>query len=173
MKVLDKLKYVLDKMLEVLGIVTLGIMSVMVCYQVFARYIFNAPSSITGTLSQYLFVWMIMFGSAYVYGSREHLTIDILKDKFSPKTYMIVEVITNVFLFLFIAIVCVLGGWLYTKGQAAQIDPSLHISKSIMYASVPFTGIITLFYAVYNSARAINNYHIGTRTHGDELSGTA
>ena len=173
MKALNKIKFILDKVLEILGIVTLAFMSVLVCYQVFARYLFNSPSSISGTLSQYLFVWMIMFGSAYVYGSREHLTIDILKDKFSPKTYMIVEIITNVCLFVFIAIVCVWGGWLYTQGQVVQIDPSLHISKAIMYASVPFTGLITLFYAVYNSIRAINNYNHGTRTHGDELSGTA
>lgn len=173
MKAIEKIKFVFDKILEILSIIALAAMSIMVCYQVFARYIFNSPSSITGTLSQYLFVWMIMFGSAYVYGSREHLTIDILKDKFSPKVYMIVEVITNIFLFVFIAIVCVWGGWIYTAGQVAQIDPSLHVSKAIMYASVPFTGFITLFYAVNNCVRAINNYKIGTRTHGDELSGTA
>ena len=160
MKVFDKIKFIVDKILEVLGTATLGIMTVLVCYQVIARYVFNAPSAISEALSQYLFVWMIMFGSAYVYGSREHLAIDILKDRFSPKMYMIVEVITNIFLFVFILLICV---W----------DPSLHVSKAILYASVPFTGVITLYYAVYNCARAINNYNHGTRTHGDELSGTA
>ena len=99
MKVFDKIKFIVDKILEVLGTATLGIMTVLVCYQVIARYVFNAPSAISEALSQYLFVWMIMFGSAYVYGSREHLAIDILKDRFSPKMYMIVEVITNILLF--------------------------------------------------------------------------
>ena len=173
MKVFDKIKFIVDKILEVLGTATLAIMTVLVCYQVIARYVFNAPSAISEALSQYLFVWMIMFGSAYVYGSREHLAIDILKDKFSPKMYMIVEVITNIFLFVFILLICVWGGWLYTAKQAVQVDPSLHISKAILYASVPFTGVITLYYAIYNCARAINNYNHGTRTHGDELSGTA
>ena len=102
MKVFDKIKFIVDKILEVLGTATLGVMTVLVCYQVIARYVFNAPSAISEALSQYLFVWMIMFGSAYVYGSREHLAIDILKDRFSPKMYMIVEVITNIFLFAFI-----------------------------------------------------------------------
>lgn len=137
MKVFDKIKFIVDKILEVLGTATLGIMTVLVCYQVIARYVFNAPSAISEALSQYLFVWMIMFGSAYVYGSREHLAIDILKDRFSPKMYMIVEVITNIFLFVFILLICVWGGWLYTAKQAVQVDPSLHISKAILYASVP------------------------------------
>ena len=42
-----------------------------------------------------------------------------------------------------------------------------------MYFSVPFTGVITLYYAVYNCVLAVRNYKNGVRTHGDELSGTA
>lgn len=114
-----------------------------------------------------------MFGSAYVYGSKEHLTIDILKDRFKPKTNMVVEIASNICLFLFVLAVCVVGGWLYTSKQVVQIDPSLHISKAVMYISVPFTGIITMYYAVYNCVEAVNNYHSGKRKLGDELSGTA
>lgn len=173
MKVLNKIKAVLDKILEVLGTACLAAMTVLVCYQVITRYVFSAPSAISEALSQYLFCWMIMFGSAYVYGSREHLTIDILKDKFPPKANMVVEIITNICLFVFILVVCVYGGWLYTKGQIKQTDPNLHISMSILYASVPFTGIITLFYAVHGCAKAVDDYKNGQRKFGDELSGTA
>lgn len=173
MKVLDKVKFILDKILEVLGTITLGIMTVLVVYQVVTRYVFNAPSAFSEALSQYLFVWMIMFGSAYVYGSLEHLTIDILKDKFPPKMNMVVEIVTNVCLFVFILLVCVYGGWKYTSSQIARIDPSLHISMAILYASVPFTGVITLYYAVYNCARAVKNYRDGKRKTGDPLGGTA
>ena len=114
-----------------------------------------------------------MFGSAYVYGSKEHLTIDIIKDKFGPRTNMVVEIITNICLFIFVLAVCVIGGWLYTTKQAVQMDAALQVSKSVMYSSVPFTGVITLYYAVYNCVRATKNYHEGKRSFGDELSGTA
>ena len=173
MKVLNAIKKVFDKILEVLGIITLGLMSILVVYQVVTRYVFNAPSAYSEALSQYLFVWMIMFGSAYVYGSQEHLTIDLLKDKFSPGLNLVVEIITNVCLFAFILLICVIGGWRYTLSQVKRIDPSLHISMSILYASVPFTGVITLFYAVYNCVRSIRNYKEGKRKLSDPLGGTA
>ena len=173
MKALDAIKNVLNKILEILGTVTLGIMTILVVYQVITRYVFNAPSPFSEALSQYLFVWMIMFGSAYVYGSREHLTIDLLKDKFSPKLNMIVEVIANVCLFAFILLVCVYGGWKYTASQVNRIDPSLHISMAILYTSVPFTGVITLYYAVYNCISSIRDYQQGKRESGDPLDGTA
>ena len=173
MKVLDAIKHVFDKILEVLGIICLSIMTVMIVYQVVARYVFNSPSAISEALAQFLFVWMIMFGSAYVYGTLEHLTIDILKDKFPPRMNMIVEVITNICLFAFVLLICVIGGYLYTTGQVKQIDAALHISKAIMYASVPFTGVITMYYAIYNCVRSVRNYQEGKRKLSDPLGGTA
>lgn len=173
MAVLNKIKSVVDKIFEVISTIILGIMTVLVIYQVITRYVFNAPSAISEILSQYLFVWMIMFGSAYVYGSHEHLTIDIIKDKFPPKVNLIVEIITNVALFAFIAVVCVYGGYLYTMKSAPQVDPQLGISKAILYCSLPITGVVTLFYAVCNCFESVANYKNGKRLMGDELSGTA
>ncbi len=173
MKVLNKIKFFFDKILEVLGIICLSIMTIMIVYQVVARYVFNKPSAISEAMAQFLFVWMIMFGSAYVYGTQEHLTIDILKDKFPPRMNLIVEIITNICLFAFVLLVCVIGGYRYTTGQVKQIDAALHISKAIMYASVPFTGVITMYYAIYNGVRSILNYKEGKRKLSDPLGGTA
>jgi TRAP-type C4-dicarboxylate transport system permease small subunit len=173
MKVLETIKKIFDKILEVLGIICLSIMTIMIVYQVIARYVFNSPSAISEALAQFLFVWMIMFGSAYVYGSREHLTIDILKDKFSPKMNLVVEILINICLFLFVMLVCVYGGYRYTVGQVKQIDAALHISKAIMYSSVPFTGVITMYYAIYNAVHSVLNYKEGKRKLSDPLGGTA
>ena len=173
MAVLNKIKHVIDKIFEVICTIILGIMTVLVVYQVVTRYVFNAPSAISEILSQYLFVWMIMFGSAYVYGNHEHVAIDIIKDKFSPKVSMVVEIITNVALFAFIALVCVYGGYLYTVKSAPQVDPQLGITKAILYSSLPITGVVTLFYAVCNCFESVANYKAGKQVKGGELSGTA
>ena len=173
MKALEGIKKVFDKILEILGTNTMGIMTILVVYQVVTRYVFNAPSAFSEALAQYLFVWMIMFGSAYVYGSKEHLTIDLLKDKFPPKMNMVVEIITNICLFAFILLVCVKGGYDYTMSQVKRIDPSLHISMATLYFSVPFTGVITLYYAIYNIVRTVQDYKEGKRKLSDPLGGTA
>ena len=131
MKVLGAIKSVIDKIMEVINVVILGIMTVLVVYQVFARFILNSPSAISEALSQYLFVWMIMFGSAYVFGVREHLTIDLIRDKFPPAVEMVVEILSNIVLAVFILLVCVYGGWMYTKGQPEQPDPWCSSSRPI------------------------------------------
>ena len=158
MKVLGKIKFGVDKIMEIINVIILATMTVLVVYQVVARFIFNSPSAISEALSQYLFVWMIMFGSAYVFGVREHLTIDLIRDKFPPAVEMVVEILSNIVLAVFILLVCVYGGWMYTKGQAVQIDPSLLVSKAVLYVSQPVTGVITLFYCIYNSALAVAKF---------------
>lgn len=172
MQALDEIKKILDRIMEFFCVVILAIMSILVCYQVITRYFFHAPSAVSEITAQYLFVWMIMFGSAYVFGMREHLAIDILKDRFPPMMYMIIEIVTNVCLFVFTFGVCVYGGWIGAKAQMIQIDASLHIPIGVIYASLPFTGVITLYYAVYNIMQAVRNFKDGVRRFGDDTAGT-
>ena len=110
-----------------------------------------------------------MFGSAYVFGVREHLTIDLIRDKFPPVVEMVVEILSNICLFGFIALVCVWGGWNYTQGQAVQVDPSLLISKAVLYISQPITGVITLYYCIYNIVLAIAKFKGTIAVDKDEL----
>ena len=173
MKAMSAIKGVIDKICEIIGTVALGAMSCIVIWQVFARYVLKNAGSVTQALSQYLFVWLIMFGSAYVFGSKEHLTIDILKDKFSPKMTMIVDIITNICLFAFVLIVMVLGGYEYTMKGISAVDASLQISMAFIYVSIPITGVMTLFYAVYNCMQAVVDYKAGKKEVSDPLSGTA
>lgn len=169
MKALTKIKSVIDKITEIICVIILAVMTILVSYQVFARFILHSPSAITQTLSQYLFVWMIMFGSAYVFGVREHLTIDLIRDKFSPRLEMIIEILSNIVLAVFIILVCIYGGWNYTQGQAVQIDPALLISKAILYISQPVTGVITLYYCIYNSFLAVAKFKGTVEVAKDEL----
>jgi TRAP-type C4-dicarboxylate transport system permease small subunit len=168
-KVLGTIKSVIDKITEIICVIILAVMTCLVTYQVFARYVLNSPSAITEALSQYLFVWMIMFGSAYVFGVREHLTIDLIRDKFPPVVEMVVEILSNICLFGFIALVCVYGGWNYTQGQAVQVDPSLLISKAVLYISQPITGIITLYYCIYNIVLAVAKFKGTVAVNKDDL----
>ncbi|MCL1875002.1 MAG: TRAP transporter small permease [Synergistaceae bacterium] len=150
-------KYV-DLLMEWLCIILLSIMTVLVSYQVVTRYFFNSPSAVSENTAQYLFVWMIMFGSAYVFGLREHLSITVLKDKFTPFINLAVEIFINISLFLFSAFVCAMGGYRVVTMQMRTMDAATGISMGFIYASIPVCGAVMLFYAVYNTCLSIREY---------------
>lgn len=158
MNAFTKVKHVVDKVMEWACIVILAIMTVLVTWQVFTRYVLNQPSAISETTAQYLFVWMVMFGSALVFGYRGHLDITVLKDKLPPKGYLTVELLSNLTLIFFSLTVLVRGGWVGAIKQMGTRDASLGIPMGLIYMSIPFCGAIMTFYAVYNICLAVKEY---------------
>ena len=67
-KKIETLKSWVDKIISSACILIVGAMTILVTYQVVARYLFNSPSAVSEVLSRYLFIWLVLFGSAYVFG---------------------------------------------------------------------------------------------------------
>lgn len=158
MDLLKKLKQYIDKFVEFICIVLMGIMTCLVVYQVLTRKFFNSPSTISESLSQYLFVWMVMLGSAYVFGLREHLSITLIKDKLSPRWNMVVEILIAITLILFSIYLLLYGGIKQTISQMRTLDAALQIPMGVIYSVIPVTGLFMLFYAGYNIVLAISDY---------------
>jgi TRAP-type C4-dicarboxylate transport system permease small subunit len=125
-------------------------MTFLVTYQVITRYIFNNPSAISEALARYLFVWLTMFGGAYVFGKREHMNLNFIRDQFPPKGKVILEMISEFLIAVFAIMVMIYGGKIYALKQMIQIDPSMQIPMGYIYASLPMAGYLILFYFICN-----------------------
>lgn len=144
------IKKVIDKAVEWVCIFILGFMTVLVTYQVITRYFFNAPSAISEVLAKYLFVWLVLFCGAYVFGLREHMNIAYLRDKLPPKFRIIAEMLSEFIIVLFAVSVMVYGGYSGAVKQMIQLDSALQIPVGIIYAAIPISGALMLFYFIYN-----------------------
>jgi len=162
MEGLTQIKKVVDLVIQWCCIIILGIMTVLVTFQVITRYFFNSPSAISENSAQYLFVWMIMFGSAYVFGLQEHLSITVLKDKMAPLTNLIVDILINILLFVFAMAVCTIGGYNGAMNQMGTVDAALRIPMGVIYIAIPICGVVMLFYAVYNICLCVHTYKTGS-----------
>src|SRR5699024_11669214 len=81
MKVLAKIRKVID---VVLGSACALVFALMVCigtYQIVKRLILNDPSTVSEELLTYSFTWMALLASAYVFGKRDHMRMGFLADK--------------------------------------------------------------------------------------------
>lgn len=54
---LEKIKYRIDKFLEIFCTLLLSFMTILVLMQVFSRYIFNNPLAFTEELVRYSLIW--------------------------------------------------------------------------------------------------------------------
>ncbi|WP_163468704.1 TRAP transporter small permease [Fusobacterium sp. IOR10] len=147
---MEKTKYILDKIIEMYCIAIMGLMTILVTWQVFIRYIFNKPNAYTEQISQYLFVWLVLYGSAYVFGKREHMQISFLRDK-SPKWLKNkIDIFQEIIIMIFTFTVMVYGGYYSSLTQMNQVDAALQIPIGIIYSAIPISGLFVIFYSVYN-----------------------
>lgn len=172
MEAFTKVKKIVDQILNWFCIVLLMIMTVLVTYQVVTRYFFKKPSAISEYAAQYMFVWMVMFGSALVFGERGHLEITTVKEKLKPGAYMAVEILANIVLIVFSVFVCIVGGYNISMQQMGALDPALRISMGLIYASIPVCGVFMTFYAVYNILLAVKERKENHRVEQDVTAGT-
>lgn len=147
---MESIRRVLDKMLEWICVILLSIMTVLVTYQVIVRYFFDKPNAYTEVISKYMFVWLIMYGSAYVFGLREHMNIAVVRDKMPAKIRIIVEMISELIIVLFAVGVLIYGGFKQMADQMVQLDAALQIPMGVIYSAVPISSCFIIFYFIVN-----------------------
>ncbi|MBQ0736380.1 TRAP transporter small permease [Aquimarina celericrescens] len=121
-----------------------------VVWQVFSRYIFNIPSTLTDELASFSLIWLGLFGSAYATGKKLHLSIDLIPDKILAKSPLFFNGIINLLICFFAFSIMAIGGsrlcWLtYVLDQKSA---ALQVPLYLVYSSVPINGFIIMYYTL-------------------------
>jgi len=140
----------IDRTLEITLIALMVILVIDVLWQVTSRYILSSPSSFTDELAGYLLIWVGVLGSAYVAGRQEHLAIDLLLQKSSPKVQKRLIVVINVVILLFAITVMIIGGaWLViTRFKFGVVSSALHMPLGYVYLVMPLSGLLIAYYSI-------------------------
>ena len=144
------LRTIINKALNVLAGMSLVVMVLLTCWQVFTRYVLNDPSTWSEELVGYLFAWSTLFGAAIVSGERGHMNIPILIDRFSPAVRKGFHIFAEIVAFLFSAAILVLGGMQISSLAMGQTTSSLGVAVGVFYWVMPLCGVLMAVYAVLN-----------------------
>ena len=142
----------INRLIEFILVIIFALLVIDVLSQVFGRYVLNRSFSFTEEFARFALIWLSILGAAYLSGQRQHLTMDFLIRKLSAdkrnKRMQIIEAIV----FIFALVVMVIGGGnlVYTTLYLGQVSPAMHVSLGYVYAIVPLSGLIIMFYSSYN-----------------------
>ncbi|WP_431803764.1 TRAP transporter small permease [Halobacillus andaensis] len=147
MNLLKMLKRSLDRVLLVTALTLLAVMVLIIVVQVFSRQIFSYTPSWSEELSRVLFVWVSFLGIAYGFKEKLHIGVGLVVN-------MLPEQVQKGFDYLAKVIVIGLGifmiyfGWQFTMLMGASTLPGLGLPSSVLYASIPVTGIFVTLYGI-------------------------
>lgn len=149
---MTKLYQNINRVIELMLITIFGLLVLDVLWQVFGRYVLKQSFSFTEEFARFALIWLAILGAAYLNGKREHLSMDYLLRKLSPEKLKKRMQIIEILMFVFALVVMVIGGGnlVYTTLYLGQISPAMHISLGYVYAIVPISGLLIMFFSVYN-----------------------
>jgi len=152
---MDSIFKKINTFIEVFLVIIFALLVLDVLWQVFSRYLLNTSFSFTEEFARFALIWLSILGAAYLNAKREHLSMDFLYQKFSPKIQKKVAVLIEVFILLFALIVMVIGGFnlVYTTLHLEQLSGTLRIPLGYVYAILPFSGLLIMYFSVYHISK--------------------
>lgn len=138
----------LNRVLEVILIMLLGVMVLNVSWQVFSRYVLANPSSFTDELARYLMIWLGVMGTAYVSGKRLHVSIDFFPSQLNLSLQKTMEKIIISIIILATFLIFIFGGsrLVFLTYILGQKSAALQIPLYIVYLCIPLSGACIIFY---------------------------
>lgn len=119
----------------------LGVMSALIFWQVFARFVLGSGLSFSEEVTRFLQIWMTILGAAYALREGSLLAVDILlhfsKDRVRKVMKVCIILFSSFFYFILIRY-----GIEMAISVAGQTAPSTHISMALPMAALPVGGAI-------------------------------
>lgn len=144
------MKRSIDKFLSRFLVSLMAIMVIAVTWQVFSRYVMQAPSSITEELSRFLLIWIGLLGAAYATGQQNHLAINLLEEKLNKQNRKRLRIVINLLIIFFCFTVLIIGGGnlVYVNFDLGQNSAALEVPLYMVYLVLPFSGVLVIIYKI-------------------------
>jgi TRAP-type C4-dicarboxylate transport system permease small subunit len=136
----------ITKVLEYANWTALSFLSLLVAYQVIARYILNDPSSWSEELARIVFIYMTFLGAALAIKRGRSLKITVFIDRLPPKLRFISYNLINGTISIVFLIFAVYYSYWLIRTLSASHTPSLELPVSVLYVSVPIGCLLMIVY---------------------------
>ena len=144
------IKFWMDKILSIACAVLLTFMTVLVLIQVFSRYILNSPVAFTEELVRYSLIWTGFIGAAYAFSTREHMSLTLIRDKFTGKAHTALLVVIDGLILLMAIFVFTIGGFKLAVSASREFSALLGIPRSLVYSIAPISGVFIVLSQIIN-----------------------
>ena len=129
----------LDTLMSAILITLISLMSVLIVYQVFTRYVLGSASGTSQELLIYSMIWLAFLGSAVCFGKGSHLSLPLVYDMLTPKKQHVVTTL-NATLVCILAVIMIVGGLGAVEKNASFLTPMMQVSMSVLQSILWLAG---------------------------------
>jgi len=128
-------------------------------YDTVMRYFFNSPTIWAYELAGWLLGPLWLLGGAYVLLHDEHVRLDILYQRFSPRKRAIIDLVTFTLLFFYCSLILI-HGWDYFLYSFAKNEHSLTVWGPPIWPFKLMIPVGAAFILLQGIAKYIRDFHM-------------
>lgn len=116
-------------------------MAGLVIFQVFTRYVLDAPAAFTEELVRYTLMWTAFAGGAYAVVDRKHMALVFFRDRVPavPRRWLMVGI--DVLILVVAVVVLLIGGLQLALFSWDARSALLGIPRGLVYLGAPLAGL--------------------------------
>ncbi|TXC90632.1 TRAP transporter small permease [Metabacillus litoralis] len=142
------MRKVVDRVTAFLTCSLMIVMVLIACWQVFTRFVLNAPSTVSEEFLRYALIWLTMVGAAYAYGKKKHLAVVFVSRKIPGKYQLYLNLFIEAIVLMFIVVILLVGGTKAYQNAIGQVSSALGMPMQYLYLSLIVSGVLFSFYSV-------------------------
>jgi TRAP-type C4-dicarboxylate transport system permease small subunit len=145
----------LESVLRWMSIVCMFVLVVLVCALVVIRFFPIMSLGWADEIVELAFAWMVFMGTAVVWRSHEHITIDFIPQALAgTRAGRVVDVAAGLLILGFLA-VFTWQGWFLTIQARGNTSPMLTMPRPLWYAVIPVSGLVMIGYTLRRCVRGL------------------
>jgi TRAP-type transport system small permease protein len=138
-----RLTNLLNKVVGYMLFIMLAVMSVLITWQVFARFVAGNSLTFSEEASRFLMIWLTLLGAAYAVKEGSLIAVDILQNKLTGNPGKVLKVIMSVCTSVFY-IILIIYGFKMAQNVSFQTAPTTGLSMFWPMLAVPVGGALML-----------------------------
>lgn len=150
----------LHRFAEAVAVALLAVIFIAFIVQIALRYLFNWPVGWTTELSLAAWLWLVLWGAAFVLKDEDEIRIDLLAERASRRTRRVIGAIGALSLIVLFGM-SLPASWAYVSFMKVEKSSYLGIRMDVMYS-------IYLVFAVAVMARSLRQLVCGPAASGGE-----
>jgi len=138
------------------SLVALSMLSILVivCVQVFCRFVLGDALSWPEEAARFLMIWGLMVGGAFAFLNGEHTGIQILSSRLKGRMAIANSVLIHGLILVFLGCL-IYGGWQEMSILMRFKTGALGISKAVPYGAIPISAVLYGLFAIVLIVRRI------------------
>jgi TRAP-type transport system small permease protein len=154
MNILDRL----ERLITAATAVIMIILSVLICWQVFARYVLNSSPFWIEEISVIALMWIGLLGAAACVWTESHMSLELVVSRLPETLRIWLRAATDMAIAGFALFLCDRGIFLVQKTMGGTLS-SLPLAVGYTYLVLPIAGGLMVVFAAIRAVSGVARYH--------------